>query len=175
MEGQATDFKVWPVARAGAWLLACVAVIGLWLLILIADALLFLMSYTQPADSYTGQDTDRAGSWFFLGVLVAVSALAVAVVRLPVRYLRLRAMARSDGYGVTQWLARQHPLGLARTLVNFNVPIMIVIAVVAVVAFIATFGQTPPAGALLWAAAAGMITAYPVTALEVFLLRRLRR
>jgi multisubunit Na+/H+ antiporter MnhG subunit len=43
----------------------------------------------------------------FLGMLVAAFVLAIAVVRLPVSYRRLRASARSDGQGVKEWLAHQ--------------------------------------------------------------------
>ena len=166
--------KLWPTVRRGAWLLACAAVIALWVLILLADGLFFLMSYTQPGDSYTGQNSDRAASWFLLGVLVAASALAIAVVRLPVSYCHLRALARFNGRGVKEWLASQHPLWLARTLMAFNAPIMTVLAVVAVVATLVAFNDSAPAGTVLWTAAAGMIAAAPVTALEIFLLRRPR-
>jgi len=86
MEGQATDLKLWSAVRRGAWLLVSVAVLAFWLLILLADVLCFLVSYTQPVDSYTGQDWDRAMSWVLFGMLVAASALAIAVVRLPVSY-----------------------------------------------------------------------------------------
>jgi hypothetical protein len=151
-----------------------VAVIALWVLILLGDVLFFLTSYSQPADSYTGQDTDRATSWFLLGVLVAASALAIAVVRLPVSYRHLQALARFNGHGVKKWLSIQHPLWLARTLLTFNVPIMIVIAVAAVITALVTSGQSAPAGTVLWAAAAGIIAAAPVTALQIFLLRRPR-
>jgi len=54
-------------------------------------SLYFMVSYTQPADTYTGQGWDRAMSWVFLGMLVGASALAIAVVRLPVSYRRLLA------------------------------------------------------------------------------------
>jgi hypothetical protein len=107
-------------------------------------------------------------------MLVAAFALAIAIVRLPVSYRRLRASARSDGQGVKEWLANQQLWRLARALMTFNAPIMIVIAVVAVFTAIATSYHRAPAGALLWAAAAGMITAASVTALEVFLLGRPR-
>jgi hypothetical protein len=174
MEGQA-GVQLWPTVRRGAWLVADVAVIALWLLLLLADVLYFLVSYTQPADSYTGQDWDRAMSWVFLGMLVAVSALAIVVVRLPVTYRRLRTSARSSGQGVMEWLANQQLWRLARMLMTFNAPIMIVIAAVAVfTAIVSSRQQSAPAGALLWAAATGMSTAVPATALEVFLLRRRR-
>lgn len=163
----------WRAVRRSAWLLASVAVIAFCLLVLLADALFFLESYTQPVDTYTGQDWDRAMSWVVLGLLVAASALAFAVVRLPVSYQRLRASARSDGRDVREWLARQQLWRLARVLMAFNVPVMIVIAVVAVLTAIAASWHRAPAGALLWAAAAGVIIAAPATALEVFLLRRL--
>jgi hypothetical protein len=157
--------------RRVAWLLACVAVTALWVLILLADGLFFLMSYTQPADSYTGQDWDRAASWFLLGLLVTASALAIAVIRLPVVYCRLRALARFNGYGLKHWLARQHPLWLARTLMTFNAPIMIIIAVGTVITALVVLNASAPAGTVLWTAAAGLIAAGPVTAVEIFLLR----
>jgi hypothetical protein len=172
MEGQATGLELWSAVRRGVWLLAGVAVIAFWVLVLLADALYFLVSYTQPVDSYTGQDWDRAMSWVLLGMVVAVSALAIAVVRLPVSYRRMRASARSKGQGVKEWLASQQPWRLARTLMTFNSPTMIVAAVVAAFTAVATSYHRAPAGALLWAAAAGMIIAASVTALEVFLLRR---
>jgi hypothetical protein len=71
-----------------------------------------------------------------------------------------------------EWLASQQLLRLARALMTFNAPIMIVIAVVAVSTAIATSYHRAPAGALLWAAAAGTVAAASVTALEVFLFRR---
>ena len=71
-------------------------------------------------------------------------------------------------------LANQQLWRLARTLMTFNAPIMIVIAVVAAFTAIATSYHRAPAGALLWAAAAGMITAASATALKVFLLGRPR-
>jgi hypothetical protein len=147
-------------------------VIGFWVLVLLADAFYFLVAYAQPVDSYTGQDWDRAMSWVLLGVLAAASALVFAVVRLPVSYGRLRASARSGGRGVREWLASQQLWRLAGTLMIFNTPVMIVTAVVAALAAIAVSWHRAPAGALLWAAAAGVIAAASVTALEVFLLRR---
>jgi multisubunit Na+/H+ antiporter MnhG subunit len=164
--------KLWSAVRMGAWLLAGVAVLALWVLVLLADAYSFLVSYTRPLGAYTGQDGDRAMSWVLLGLLVAASALAIAVVRLPVSYRRLRASARSDGQGVKEWLASQQLWPLARALMTFNTPIMIVTAVVAVLTAIATSYHRAPAGALLWAAAAGTAAAASVTALEVFLFRR---
>jgi hypothetical protein len=162
--------------RRGAWLFADVVALGLWLLVLLADALFFLVSYTQPADSYTGQDWDRAMSWVLLGILVAASALAFAVVRLPVTYRCLRISARSNSQGLTGLLASQQPWRLARILMTFNTPIMIVMAAVAAYAAVATSHQpSAPAGTLLWAAAAGVIIAASITTLEVFLLRRLRQ
>jgi hypothetical protein len=167
--------KLWPTVRKGAWLLAGVAVIALWLLVLFAAVFSFLVSYTKPLGSYTGQDWDRAMSWVFLGMLVAASALAFVVVRLPVAYRRLQFSARSNGQGVKEWLASQQLWGLARMLMTFNAPVMIVLAVVATFTAVATFDlQNAPAGALLWAAAAGIITAASITTLEVLLLRRPR-
>jgi hypothetical protein len=151
-------------------------VITLWLLVLLADALFFLVSYTQPPDSYTGQDWDRAMSWVVLGMLVAASALAFAVVRLPVTYRRLRASARASGHSVPELLARQQLWRLTRVLMTFNTPIMIIIAVAAAWTAVVTtsYQQSAPAGTLLWAAAAGAIIAVSLTTLEVFLLRRWR-
>jgi hypothetical protein len=152
-----------------------VAVIALWLLVLLADALFFLESYTQPTDSYTGQDWDRAMSWVLLGILVAASALAFAVVRLPVTYRRLRTSAGSNGVGLPELLASQQLWRLARILMTFNTPIMIVVAAVAAYTAVATsHQQSAPAGTLLWATAAGVITAAFITTSEVFLLRRFR-
>ena len=71
-----------------------------------------------------------------------------------------------------EWLASQQLWRLARTLMTFNTPIMVVTAVVAALTAIAISYHRAPAGALLWAAAAGAIFAASLTALEVFLLRR---
>jgi hypothetical protein len=145
---------------------------ALWLLLLVVDALSFLVSYAHPPDSYTGQDGDRAVSWVWLGMLVAASALAFAVVRLPVTYRRLRTSARSNGQGLTELLASQQLWRLTRILMTFNTPITIVIAAVVAYAVVITpHPQSAPAGTLLWAAAAGAIIAASITPLEVFLLR----
>jgi hypothetical protein len=169
-EGQAAELKLLRTVGKGTWVLAGIASIALCVLVLLVDALFFLMSYTQPVDTYTGQDWDQAMSWVLLGMLVAASALAVVVVRLPARYRRLRAAARSGGHGVKEWLARQQVWRLARILMGFNCPIMIVAAVLAALVAIATSFHNAPAGALLWAAAGGVITAALATAVEVFLL-----
>jgi hypothetical protein len=162
----------WSVLRKGAWILAGAAVIALCLLLLIGDVLIFLVSYSNPADSYTGQDGDRAVSWIWLGMLVAASALAFAVVRLPVTYRRLRDSATANGQGLTTLLAGQHFWRLVRTLMTFNTPIMIVVAAVVVYeTVVTTHPQSTPAGTFLWAATAGVIIAASVTTLEVFLLR----
>jgi hypothetical protein len=92
--------KLWRTVGRGTWVLAGITAVALWVLVLLVDALFFLMSYTQPVDTNTGQDWDRAMSWVFLGMLVAASALAIAVVRLPVTYRRVRASARSNVQGV---------------------------------------------------------------------------
>lgn len=158
--------------RRGAWILAGVVVIALCLILLVSDVLIFLVSYTNPANSYTGQDDDRAVSWFWLGMLVTACALAFAIVRLPVTYRRLRALVRSNGQGVTVWLASQRFWRLAWILMTFNTPIMIIIAAVAAYeAVVTSRPQSAPAGTLLWAAAVGVIIAASITALEVFLLR----
>jgi len=149
-----------------------VAVTSLCLVLLVADGLSFLISYANSADSYTGQDFDRAVSWYWLGMLVAASALAFAVVRLPVTYRRLRAAARSNGQGLIEFLASQQLWRLTRILMTFNTPITIVIAAVAAYTVVVTsHPQSAPAGILLWAAAAGVIIAASITTLEVFLLR----
>jgi hypothetical protein len=167
---------LWPGVRKGAWLLAGAAAIAFCLLLLVADVLSFLVSYTNPPDSYTGQDGDRAVFWYWLGMLVTACAMAFAVVRLPVTYRRVRASARSIRQGVTVWLAGQQLWRLTRILMTFNTPIMIVIAAVAAyTAVVTSHPQSAPAGTLLWAAAAGVIIAASITALEVFLLRLFRR
>jgi MFS family permease len=163
--------KLLRTVGKGTCVLAGAASFALCVLVLLADGLYFLMSYTQPVDTYTGQDWDRAASWFLLGILVAASALAVAAVRLPARYRHLRASARSSGHGVKEWLAHQQGWRLARMLMGFNCPIMIVGAVLVALVAIATSFHHAPAGALLWAAAGGVITAAMMTAVEVFLLR----
>ena len=145
--------------------------ITLCLVLLVGDALFFLISYSNPADSYTGQDFDREASWYWLGMLVAASALAFAVVRLPVTYRRLRAPARSNGQSLTELLASQQLWRQTRILMTFNAPITIVIAAVAGYAVVNSRPQGAPAGTLLWAAAAGVIVAASITMLEVFLLR----
>jgi hypothetical protein len=148
----------------------------LWLLLLLEDALLFLESYSGPMGSYTGQDWDRAMSWVVLGMLVAASALVFAVVRLPVTCRSLLTSARSNGQGLIESLASQRPWRLARILMAFNTPVMIVIAPVATLTVVITFhDQGAPAGVLLWAAAAGVVIAASITALEVFLLRAARK
>lgn len=171
-EGQATDLKLWRTVGMGIWVLAGITSIALWVLVLLADGLFFLFSYTSPDDSYTGQDWDRAMSWVLLGMLVAASALAFAVVRLPISYGRVRTSARSSEQGVKEWLALQQPWRLARMLMSFNGPITIIAAVVAALTAVATSFHNAPAGTPLWAAAAGIITAVLTTAVEVFLLRR---
>jgi hypothetical protein len=171
-EDQATDLKLWRTVGKGTWVLAGIASIAMWVLVLLADSLFFLFSYTQPVDSYTGQDWDRAMSWVVLWMLVAASALAFAVVRLPAGYGRVRTSARSSGQGVKEWLAHQQPRRLACMLMSFNCPITIVVAVVAALTAVATTFHNAPAGVPLWAAAAGTITAALITAVEVFLLRR---
>ena len=151
------------------------AVIALCLVLLVADALSFLVSYANPANSYTGQDLDRAVSWYWLGMLVAASALAFAVVRFPVTYRRLRASARSNRQSMTELLASQQLWRLTWILMTFNAPITIVIAAVAAYRVVVTsHPQSAPAGILLWAAAAGVIIAASITMLEVFLLRAAR-
>jgi hypothetical protein len=170
---------LWSAVRRGAWLLAGVTVVALWLVLLVADGLTFLVSYTQPPDSYTGQDFDRETSWYWLGLLVAASALAFAVVRLPVTYRRLRTSASFIGLGMIDLLASQRRWQLARTLMTFNAPIMIVAATAAAYthAAVAVSHQQSvpaPAGILLWAAVAGVAVAAFITTLEVLLLRRLR-
>jgi hypothetical protein len=170
--GGATDLKLGRTVGRGTWVLAGIVAVALWLLVLLADAFSFLVSYTQPLGAYTGQDGDRAESWVLLGMLVAASALAIAVVRLPATYRSVRASARSDGQGVRDWLARQQLWRLARMLMSFNGPLMIVAAVAAALTAIAISYHDAPAGAPLWAAAAGLMTAAVITALEVFLLRR---
>ncbi|HEX9519501.1 MAG TPA: hypothetical protein VF940_25395 [Streptosporangiaceae bacterium] len=170
-EGQAAELKLLRTVGKGTWVLAGIASIALWVLVLLVDGLDFLMSYTQPVGTYTGQDGDRDAFWVLLGMLVAASALAVVVVRLPARYQRLRASARSGGHGVREWLAHQQGWWLARMLTGFNCPIMIVAAVLVALVATATSFHNAPAGALLWAAAGGAITAAMTTAAEVFLLR----
>jgi hypothetical protein len=167
--------KLWRPLGKGAWVLAGIASIALWVLVLIADALSFVVSYAQPFGSYTGQEWDRAMSWVLLGILVAASALVIAVVRLPARYRHVLASARSGDQSVKEWLACQQPWRLTRLLMGFNGPITIAAAVVPMLVAIASSFRHAPAGALLWAAAAGMITAALITAVEFFLIRRGQR
>jgi hypothetical protein len=60
-----------------AWVVSAVATALIALLISLMIALYFDMSYGQPADTYTGQDWDRAASWLMLTPSMAAIALAV--------------------------------------------------------------------------------------------------
>jgi hypothetical protein len=164
--------KLWPIVVRGTWLLASFAAIAFWVLMLFADGLLFLQSYTEPLGTYTGQEWDRGASWLLLGVLVGASALAIAVVWLPAAYRRIRILARAEGQGVLGWLARRRQWRLAGMLMSFNGPLVIVMAVAAMLTAIATSYHRAPVGAPLWAAGAGIVTAAVITAVEIFLLRR---
>src|SRR5258706_7782369 len=96
-------------------------------------------------------------------MLVAASALAVVVVRLPARYQRLRASARSGGYGVREWLAHQQGRRLARRLTGLNCPIMIGAAGLGAHVGTATPFHYPPAGGPRLAAGGEAITAGMMT------------
>jgi hypothetical protein len=111
-------------------------------------------------------------SWVLLGMLVAASALAIAVVRLPASYRLLRVSARSNEQGLREWLSHQPLWPLARTLMGFNGPVTIVAAVVVMFVAIAISYHDASVGVPLWAAAAGVVAAALITAAEVFLLRR---
>jgi hypothetical protein len=154
------------------WFLAGIVAIAFWVLMLFADGLLFLQSYTQPLGTYTGQEWDRAASWLFLGVLVGASALAIAVVWLPAAYRRIRILARAEGQGVLGWLARRRLWQLAGMLMSFNCPLVITTAVAAMLSAIAISYHRAPPVAPLWAAGAGMVTAAVITVVEILLLRR---
>lgn len=160
-----------PALRKAAWILAAASSVALGALLLLSVVLYFLVSYGQPAGTYTGQDYDRALSWVLAGMLAGAWALAVVIIRLPVRYRRLRALARSDGLCLTRWLAGQQSWRLAWMLMGFNGPVMVVVAVAGALAAIALSYHSAPAGAVLWAAAGGCAAAAAATAVQVAALR----
>jgi hypothetical protein len=81
--------RVLRIALGVVWAAAAIACISFWLFLAVGTAVMFLESYGNPPDTYTGQDADRGGAWVALAALALLTVIAAAII-LPFFRLRRR-------------------------------------------------------------------------------------
>jgi hypothetical protein len=158
-----------------AWVVSAVATVLMALFITLMTALYFDMSYGQPADSYTGQDWDRAASWLMLTLSMTAIALAALISYIPARLRRLRARAHAANCSLRPWLGAQRPAFRFGILLSLNLPLTVLLVDVGVLITITNARLAPPpvwmpAGSLL----AGTTAGVALSAAETWLLHRSR-